>query len=104
MQALLDEVEVECFGMEFTYTPVGGTETYGKWNTDKLAWYNAADAERVLAKKRTPAMTSSTSSSWRPLHPPRVSSRASHGHHGLRRRRTPRDCVKAHFFFSSREN
>ena len=50
-KTLLDDVEVECFGMEFTYTPVGGTETYGKWNTDKLAWYNAADAERVKAKK-----------------------------------------------------
>ena len=50
-KTLLDEVEVECFGMEFTYTPVGGTETYGKWNTDKLAWYNIADAERVKAKK-----------------------------------------------------
>ena len=50
-KALLDEVEVECFGMEFTYTPVGGTETYGKWNTDKLAWYDIADAERVKANK-----------------------------------------------------
>ena len=37
--------------MEFTYTLVGGTVTYGKWNTDKLALYNAADAERVSAKK-----------------------------------------------------
>jgi hypothetical protein len=35
--------------MEFTYTPVGGTETYGDWNTQKLSWYNIADAARTAA-------------------------------------------------------
>ena len=48
-ESALDALETACFGMEFTYTPVGGTETYGDWNTQKLSWYNIADAARTAA-------------------------------------------------------
>ena len=50
VQDPLDEVRLSASAWS-SPTPPSAARTCGKWNTDKLAWYNAADAERVLAKK-----------------------------------------------------